>query len=186
VDQRLNAKEKFMADDVVYIQKHYPKVYQNLRDMKIAVQYDPKLAESVYKTLSFQSNTNSENLYWYFHQPPYKEILEAVTQPMGNFGFNGEIRNLNGTNPNQNFLKLTIVSGAQIQKYDEQYQPVQDTMNKKYQVLKTKTNQEIAKETQFIHEQILQYKCIMYFAAILGIICLILIAYFHSKASCRT
>lgn len=185
IDESIGNKRVLTGSDVEYIKKQYPKVYEKLRDMGIVVQHNTILADKVFRTLSFQEDTNNENLYWYLNDKPYKEILEAVTQPMGSFGYNGEMRRINGSLSNPDFLKLTIVSGAQIGKYNERYESVQKMMDETYEHARKMNEKMIEKETKFINDQKRQYKGIMYSVSILGMLCLIMIAYYHGKASSR-
>lgn len=140
IDNKLKNVDVFRYKDLEYIKNKYPAIYDKMRDLKIILHSEPILAEKFMDFIAYNRSTvDSDNLYWYFNEEPRKEILEVYVVPSGMYGFNNTPRTMGAGVFNDNYIKLSLVAGAQLFDYEtNEYKPILD----KYNNILNKTKQE--------------------------------------------
>ena len=130
IDDKLNNLEVIRYEDIVYIKTKYPEVFIKLRNMRIIMHDDTKSAEDVMKFIQFHKATSEEDrLFWQFNSAPRKEILEVYVVPPGILGLFGEHRMNYGGIYNENYVKISLVSGCQIYDVNKKYDKVKEMIN---------------------------------------------------------
>ena len=132
IDPYLNNIKTFRSKQLIYIQNNYPLVFEKMRNLHIIMHSDFQKAEETLSEIAFQGKSNSTTkLEWNFHAAPRTEILEYYTIPDSILGFDDEYKKLPGGFPNPDFFKLTLIAGAQIYDYNQEYKTlVIDDLNK--------------------------------------------------------
>lgn len=134
-DEHLNNVEVITDNDIQYIQEHYPIVIDKMRELKIIMQYDTTQCNNVMNFINYNRSTvYSDNLYWYYNKPePYetyydfdlyntdREILEIYVIPHGVYGFFNEPKMKSAGVFNKNYVKVSLVAGAQLLDYLKTY-----------------------------------------------------------------
>ena len=130
-DEKLSNTDIFRNKDIKYIKEKYPEVYDKMRNLGIIMHSNTDMAEKFMDFISYnRSTTESDKLYWEFNPSPKREILEVYVIPTGVFGFNKQHRTNGAGVFNDNYIKVSIIAGAQIKDViDTSYKNTFDEFN---------------------------------------------------------
>lgn len=162
MDSHLDNVEIYTNKDILYIKDKYPLIYNKMIALKIIMHYDTTQCEYVMNFITYNRSTvNGDNLFWYFNKPepiidlytydntnPDKEILEVYVIPSGIYGFFNEPKMKGGGIFNKNYVKVSLVAGAQLLDYLKSYRTTLEKYDNNINIM----NEEVTFMTNAIRE----------------------------------
>ena len=182
-DEKLSNVEIFRYRDLQYIESTYPDLYNKIKSLKIVMHSRPELAEKFMNFISFnRASVDNDKLFWYFNDYPRKEILEVYVVPAGVYGFFKTARTTGAGVFNDNYIKVTLVAGAQLYDYQtNKWTPVMHKMDRLVddsKVFRDSFLESLNKEKKQIISENNRNSVLM---SVIFIICLIFSIYSYSR-----